>query len=258
MTERTAAVAKDSASELDHRETARFVVDLFHRLILHHGLWFAEVKHQMGMDKALEALGQVTDRSLAIQLKHLAELLGFNLVDGVPSFLLDMEPAALLAVKDRLAKNWLVNDGVWFQAIENAEGMNDAKRCNDSCWAQFSPVEAASIKKFLGLGDRPGLAGLKRALGFRVYESINSQSIVDEQPDSFVFRMNRCRVQDARKRKGLADYPCKSGGLVEYTYFARTIDARIETECLGCPPDAHPDEWYCAWKFSLKSASENP
>jgi len=244
-------IDKESAGELEHRETAKFVVDLFHRLILHHGLWFAEVKHQMGMEKALAVLGQVTEKSLAVQMKHLAELLGFDMVGGVPSFLLEMEPAALLAVKDRLAKNWLANDGIWFQAVEQAEGMNEAKRCNDSCWAQFSPVEAHSIKKFLGLGENSGLAGLKRALGFRVYESINCQSIVEETPDSFIFQMNRCRVQDARKRKGLADYPCKSGGLVEYAYFARAIDKRIETECLGCPPDPHPEEWYCAWKFSL-------
>lgn len=256
MNEQADTARADTARELDHRETARFVVDLFHRLILHHGLWFAEVKHQMGMDKALASLGRVMDRSLAIQMQHLAELLGFTMVDGIPSFLLDMEPEQLLALKDRLAKNWLVNDGVWFQALEKTEGMNDAKRCNDSCWAQFSPVEAHAIKKFLGLGEHSGLAGLKRALGFRVYESINEQSITDEAPDSFVFRMNRCRVQDARKRKGLADYPCKSGGLVEYTYFARAIDERIETECLGCPPDAHPEEWYCAWKFSLSPRKE--
>lgn len=249
---------KNTASELDHRQTAEFVVDLFHRLIIHHGLWFAEVKHQMGMDKALTVLGQVVEKSAAIQMKHLAELLGFTMEGGVPSFLLEMEPAVLLALKDRLAKNWLVNDGIWFQALEGSEGMNDAKRCNDSCWAQFSPVEAQAIKKLLGLGDHSGLAGLKRALGFRVYESINRQSIVDETPDSFVFQMNRCRVQDARKRKGLADYPCKSGGLVEYAYFARTIDKRITTECLGCPPDAHPDEWYCAWKFSLPAENAHP
>ncbi|KJS02916.1 MAG: cytosolic protein [Desulfobulbaceae bacterium BRH_c16a] len=243
--------AARAARELDHKETARFVVDLFHRLILHHGLWFAEVKHQMGMEKALPILSQVAEKSSAIQMKHLAELLGFKMVDGVPSFLLEMEPEALLAVKDRMAKNWLVNDGVWFQAIEKAGGMNEAKRCNDSCWAQFSPVEAHTIREFLGLGENPGLDGLKRALGFRVYESINTQSIVEETPTGFVFQMNRCRVQDARKRKGLEDYPCKSGGLVEYSYFARAIDKRIQTECLGCPPDPHPEGWYCAWKFSL-------
>ncbi len=100
--------------------------------------------------------------------------------------------------------------------------------------------------------ENPGLEGLKKALGFRIYESINSQSIVEETENSFVFQMNRCRVQDARKRKGLDDYPCKSAGLVEYTYFASAIDKRIRTECLGCPPDSHPDDWYCAWKFILE------
>jgi len=77
------------------------------------------------------------------------------------------------------------------------------------------------------------------------------QSVVEEG-DAVILYMNQCRVQEARKRKGLADYPCKSAGLVEYTYFARGIDARIHTECLGCPPDQHPDEWYCAWRFTLK------
>jgi hypothetical protein len=63
--------------------------------------------------------------------------------------------------------------------------------------------------------------------------------------------MNDCRVQSARKRKGLDDYPCKSAGIIEYSTFAAAIDTRIKTECIGCPPDKHPDEWYCAWKFSI-------
>jgi hypothetical protein len=40
--------------------------------------------------------------------------------------------------------------------------------------------------------------------------------------------------------------------MVEYPFFATFIDPRIETECVACPPDAHPDEWYCSWKFTLK------
>jgi hypothetical protein len=246
------SVQANNASELDTKETARFIVDIFHRLIIHHGLWFSEVKHQLGTEKALEMLSSASKKSFEIQMKHLSALLGFTMEDGVPSFLLEMDAETLNTLKDRMAKNWLVNDGVWFQTVEFAEGMNDAKRCNDTCWAHFSPVEANSISKFLGLPENPGLQGLKKALGFRIYESINSQSIVEETDNSFVFQMNRCRVQDARKRKGLDDYPCKSGGLVEYTSFARAIDKRIRTECLGCPPDSHPEEWYCAWKFILE------
>jgi hypothetical protein len=101
------------------------------------------------------------------------------------------------------------------------------------------------------LAENPGLEGLKTALQFRLYATINKQSIVKETSDSFVFQMNECRVQAARKRKGLEDYPCKSGGLVEYNTFAEAIDPRIQTECLSCPPDPHPEGYFCAWRFFL-------
>jgi hypothetical protein len=92
---------------------------------------------------------------------------------------------------------------------------------------------------------------LKKALQFRLYAFVNEQSFAEETASSFIFRMDECRVQNARKRKGLDDYPCKSGGLVEYTTFAEAIDKRIKTKCICCPPDNHPEEYFCAWKFSI-------
>lgn len=244
-----------SVDGLDKTETARYVMDMFHRTIMHHALWYTEVSHQMGQERALKLLKKAAKTSSEIQLKHLADIFNYDLVDGIPSFLLEMDEEKLQQLRVRLAKNWLVNDGVWFQTIEHAEGMHEAKRCNDSCWAQFSPLEAELIKEQLDLGEQPGLEGLKKALMFRVYANINRQSISEESDSAFVFQMNDCRVQAARKRKGLADYPCKSAGQVEYSYFARAIDRRIITECIGCPPDAHPEDWYCAWRFTL--APEN-
>lgn len=241
-----------SPETLNKEDRARLIIDFFHRTIVHHALWYSEVKHQLGEDKALDMLKQASKKSYEIQMHHLAKIFEFEMVDNIPEPLLQMSEDDQKALLDRVAKNWLVGDGVWFQTVEFSEGMNDAKRCNDSCWAQFSPVEAASIKNFLGLDKQPGLDGLKRALAFRLYGTINEQSIRDEQENSFIFQMDKCRVQAARNRKGLADYPCKSAGLVEYTYFARAIDKRISTECIGCPPDEHPKEWYCAWKFVLE------
>jgi hypothetical protein len=242
----------ETIDNLDQEQTARLVMDIMHRTIIHYALWFTEIRHQMGMEKALEALSAASEKSLGIQFKRLSKILGFDMKDGIPEPLLNMEKKDLLALLDGVAINWLANDGVWFQAVEFTNGMNDAKRCNDSCWAHFSPFEAWSIKRFLNLGEQPGLEGLKKALSFRVYARINVQSFEDDGPDAFIFRMNECRVQVARKKKNLPDYPCKSAGLVEYAYFARAVDSRIQTECIGCPPDAHPDDWYCAWRFSLK------
>ncbi len=237
--------------DLSGEDRSKFILNMFNRIVVHYSLWFTEVRHQMGMEKALEVLETATQRGLSIQMKKLSGALGFKEKDGIPDALLNMDEEKSTELMKIVAKNWLVNDGVWFQAVEFDRGMNDAKRCNDSAWAQFSPYEANSIKTFLNLGENPGLDGLKKALGFRMYSMINTQSIINETDNSFEFQMNECRVQVARKRKDLDDYPCKSGGLVEYAYFARTIDKRIKTECIACPPDGHPDDWYCAWRFSI-------
>jgi len=238
--------------DLDQEALVRLTVDMFHRLIVHYGMWFNEIKHQMGLEKAFEVARHASEKSLGIQMKKFSKLFGFGMRDGLPAPLLDMPKETLLKLLDTVAANWLANDGVWFQAVEFSSGMNDAKRCNDSCWAQFSPVEAWSIKNFLKLPQNPGLEGLKQALNLRLYARLNKQSIIDDGPGSIVFQMNECRVQTARKRKGLADYPCKSVGNVEYPYFARAIDDRIVTTCIGCPPDDHPDDWYCPWRFTIQ------
>ena len=241
----------EKPEDLSHEEMARFVLDMFHRIIVHHTLWFREVEHQMGMKKALDIMKVAYNDSYNIQMNRLAKVLGFKMKDGIPEALLGMPKERLLTLMNDIGVNWIANDGVWFQVVEDARGMYDAKRCNDSCWTRFSPFEAWSIKEFLGLPEYAGLEGLKKALAFRMYARINVQSIIDEGPSSVVFQMNDCRVQSARKRRGLDDYPCKSAGLVEYSYFGESIDPRICTECIGCPPDDHPPEWYCAWRFTI-------
>ena len=240
-----------SIEDLPTEELVRWVMEGFRRILVHYGLWFREVESRLGFDKAVQVEAQAGDQSLGIILKRLSTIFGFALEDGVPKRLKEMKRDELLNLIDATSLNWLANDGVWFQAVEGPFGMADAKICNDTCWSRFSPYEALRIKKLLEIPESPGLEGLKTALGFRMYTRINKQSIHDIDANSFIFRMDECRVQSARKRRGLPDYPCKSAGMVEYPTFASTVDARITTECIGCPPDDHPEEWYCAWKFTL-------
>jgi len=236
---------------LSKEDQVKLIIDFFHRTFMHHAIWYNEVMTKFGIEKALNILDIVLKQSYDIQIKRLAKIFNFELIGNLPSDLLNMSEDSLSQIKESASINWLASDGIWFQAVENTYGMSDAKLVNDSCWSQFSPFEAWSIKRFLNLGENSGLEGLKKALQFRLYAFINKQSFVDETGTSFIFRMNDCRVQSARKRKGLRDYPCKSAGIVEYSSFTEAIDQRIKTECICCPPDEHPDEWYCAWKFSL-------
>lgn len=247
----------DTVEDLGTAELAALIVDLIHRLAVHQGLWFAEAERQLGMERALEILSASWAKSYPLQAARLGQCLGFALEQGLPAPLLRLSRRSLLGLVDDLAKNWLANDGLWFQSVEFTSGMFDAKRTNDSCWVRFSPVEAQAVRTFLGLGARSGIEGLRRALAFRLYARINRQSVRLEGPNRLVFEMNECRVQAARSRKGLEDYPCKSVGMVEYPAFARTIDPRLVTECLGCPPDPHPKEWFCAWRFTLEDPRED-
>jgi len=229
----------------------KMIVDGFRRIIVHYGYWFAQAEHQFGMRKAREIEQAVWDASLKNQLQRLGKSLGFSVEEGIPSVFKAMSRATKLGLLENIGINWLANDGIWFQAVENAIGLFDAKRCNDTCWTRYSPFEADRIKNLLGLSEAAGIPGLKNALSFRMYSVINEQSIEEVDEHSVILRMNNCRVQAARKRKGLEDYHCKSVGIVEYRAFAETIDRRIRTECIGCPPDEHPEEWFCAWKFTL-------
>jgi hypothetical protein len=164
-----------------------------------------------------------------------------------------LDRATLETMLVDFAKNWLAHDGLWFQAVERSEGMKKAIQFDTEAWEKFTEIEARRIKQLHSIGENAGLEGLKKALGFRLYAVLNEQEIRNETANSFEFFMVDCRVQSARRRKQMPLFPCKSVGLVEYAGFARTIDSRIETECIGCPPDPQAGkEYYCGWRFSLK------
>jgi hypothetical protein len=157
----------------------------------------------------------------------------------------------LIDLLEIAAKNWLAHDGLWFLAAEDAFDMETAIELDRRAWEQFTVIEAKRIMRFLDIEPGGGIPALKKALRYRLYARINEQEMIDVDERTLIFRMNDCRVQAARKRKGLPDFPCKPVGLVEYANFATTIDPRFQTECIACPPDPHPDEYWCAWKFTL-------
>lgn len=148
------------------------------------------------------------------------------------------------------AKNWLAHDGCWFLACEERYGLETAIELDARAWENFSPAEAKRIMETFGIPERGGLDALQRALEYRLYAAINRQESKRIDPHTLRFRMVECRVQQTRRRKGLAPFACKPVGLVEYTQFARTIDPRIQTACIHCPPDPVTDS-YCEWEFRL-------
>jgi hypothetical protein len=243
-------VGTNSLEKLDQIELAHYAAGVLRRIILHYGIWFGEVVHQLGLQEAIRLEEKVSGSFFPIAINRLSKTLGFQTEDGLPLWLVNMEKEKLISLINAMSANWLTNDGVWFRAVEDNHDMYTSKRCNDTCWTRYSPLEASIVRSFLHIPEQSGLDGLEQALKFRLYANINEQTI-ERSGDELVLRMVRCLVQKTRGSQGLPDYPCKSAGLVEFDTFARTIDPRITTECSSCPPDKHPKEWVCAWRFHI-------
>lgn len=170
-----------------------------------------------------------------------------NNYDNLSSYTKD----ELIQLIEIYSKNWLAMDGVWFQSIERKLGMDEAMRHDAEAWRRFTVIEARRIKEFLKLGDNSGIEGLAESLKLRFYANINKDRIIIDD-DVLIYSAVDCRVQTARKRKGMKFHPCKSVGIIEYSEFAKVIDSRFECECLSCYPDITDDSCCCIWKFTLK------
>ncbi len=165
-------------------------------------------------------------------------------------YLKELDKETLIEILSDAAKNWLAHDGLWFLQVEAGRGMEEAIKYDIGAWEKFTQIEAKRIMKRHNIPENSGLDGLEKALKYRLYSYINEQTIEREENILRLY-MNNCRVQAARKRDNRPDFPCKPVGIVEYENFAKTIDKRIKTRCICCPPDKHPDEYYCAWEFYI-------
>lgn len=147
------------------------------------------------------------------------------------------------------AKNWLAHDGCWFLAAEEKFDIETAIELDTKSWERFAVSEAKRIINEFNISSEKGLEALKEAFKYRMYAAINKQES-EIRNGKLVFKMVECRVQKTRRQKGLPDFPCKSVGIVEFSNFAKTVNPKIKTKCISCPPDKVED-FYCGWEFSI-------
>jgi hypothetical protein len=145
---------------------------------------------------------------------------------------------------------WRV-DGLYFLGIEEKFGTNAATEIDAQCWKLMGKLEARELKEVLEIkeSDTSSLLNLLRNTSWALYQT---KKEVDVTKRSVVFRVNECRVQEARIRKGLDVFPCKQ---VRYGYlksFAEEVNPEIEVACRSCPPDRKIEDAWCEWEFKLR------
>ncbi len=168
----------------------------------------------------------------------------------------DLDKSELIRIIRMYAKNWLAHDGCWFLAAEKRHGLEEAIQIDKEGWKRFTVVEANRIMKEFNIAKNSGLEGLEQALQLRLYASINIQEIKRLSFNKLILIMKTCRVQSARERKNLPLFPCKEVGIEEYSGFAETIDPRIKTKVIACPPDSMERDFHCGWEFTIPDINE--
>jgi hypothetical protein len=173
-----------------------------------------------------------------------------------PSAFAEFGREELLGALTAFAKNWLAHDGCWFLAVEERHGMETAIELDARAWERFAAVEARRIMETFGILPNGGLPALERALSLRMYALVNEQHVEwSEDRGTLHLIMDGCRVQQARVRKGLPPFPCRPVGEVEFRTFAATVDPRIATHCLRCPPEPNAGG-ACTWEFALEEGAD--
>ncbi len=147
-----------------------------------------------------------------------------------------------------LMHNYRVMDAFWFINIENRHGHQEACRINELVWGKVAQLAARDLKKRFGL-DQGGLEGFVRAQKLFPWSILVGYRYLLE-PDQLIIEVPDCPAQTSRLQRGLGEYDCKDMHMAEFSGFARVIDPRIQVECLFAPPEPHPPELFCRWRFT--------
>jgi len=149
-----------------------------------------------------------------------------------------------------LLHHYRVMDSFWYIYLTEMFDEATADRVNEKVWGRVPALAVKDLVKRFDIQER-GLPAFVKALRYWPWHILVGYHI-EERPEEVIITVPSCPTQEARLKRGLPEYHCKEMHRLEFDSFAKAIDARLVTECVFAPPDPHPPEMVCKWRFFLQ------